>query len=95
MIKRTHKRHTTRVLREGEAYPYEIIKHISGKPGGEIVGVVIGATVAARTVERLNSGLTDDERNAGYSHFCQRTTKRPMRDQTHRQGQRKPQRYKQ
>jgi hypothetical protein len=67
-----------RVLRQGEEYPYEIIRHnFQLLEGSTTVDIVRGESAAELAVERFDRQLTDEERKAGWSHFSQRTTKQP------------------
>lgn len=67
-----------RVLRQGEEYPYEIIRHNFDKlTGSETVDIVRGESAAESAVAHFNRQLTEDERKEGWSHFSQRTTKKP------------------
>lgn len=64
---------------DGEDYPYEIIRHNHQKPesGGVTVDIVRGLSAAERAVAHFNQLLTAEQREAGWSHFSQRTTKKP------------------
>ena len=65
-------------MRQGEHYPYEIIKHNPlTHEGGESVKVVMGLSAAISAVNFFDGQLTKEERDAGWSHFHKRTTKRP------------------
>lgn len=62
-------------MKEGEDYNYEIVKHNFSTLSGSIrVGVVKGRTRAELTVDSFNRKLTAEEKEAGWSHFLQRTT---------------------
>lgn len=66
------------VMRQGETYPYEIILHnFRTFEGNKTVDIVRGQSVAERVVDDLNNHLTAEEREAGWSHFLQRTTRKP------------------
>ncbi len=65
-------------MKQGESYPYEIIKHnFRTLTGRETVAVVRGQTAAEWAVDHFNRLLTPEERDAGWSHYSQRTTKKP------------------
>jgi hypothetical protein len=59
---------------QGEKYNYAIIKinHKTGKHSVE--DVVKGQSVAAGIAERNRSRLTEEERQAGWSYYAERTT---------------------
>jgi len=63
---------------QGEEYPYEIIKHNSATlQGSQVVGVVKGESAAQSLAESFTAKLSQEERDAGWRHFIQRTTRRP------------------
>jgi hypothetical protein len=63
---------------QGEKYPYEIIKHnFSTGQGSQVVGVVKGESVAQGFAESFTAKLSKEERDAGWRHFIQRTTRMP------------------
>ncbi len=63
---------------QGEKYPYEIIRHNHRTfEGSQTVDVVRGESAAERAVDYYDRKLTAEEKEAGWSHFSQRTTKRP------------------
>jgi hypothetical protein len=61
----------------GEKYPYEIIRINHQTHTSETVDVVRGLSAAQRSVDFNNRNLTPEEKDAGLSHFLQRTTKKP------------------
>ena len=65
------------VMRQGEAYAYEIVRHNHTSDGYTTVGVVKGESAAERAVHYYNQRLTAEEKGAGWSNFAQRTTKKP------------------
>jgi len=62
---------------DGEKYPYEIIRHNSSSAGYMTVEIVRGLSRAQDAVEYFNRNLTPEEKEQGWSHFLQRTTKKP------------------
>jgi hypothetical protein len=78
---------------QGEKYPYEIIRHNQRTTGQQTVDVVRGESAAESAVRRFNEKLTAEEKEAGWSHFAQRTTKKPWPKPAHTRAY-KPQRYK-
>lgn len=65
-------------LKQGEIYPYEIIKHNArGFERAMTVDIVMGITAANGAVDYYNGKLSSEERDAGWSHTHVRTTKKP------------------
>lgn len=64
---------------QGEKYPYEIIRtnHSDPSDRGITVDIVRGESAAERAVDYYDRKLTAEEKEAGWSHFSQRTTKKP------------------
>ena len=63
---------------QGEKYPYEIVKHnFATLQGSQVVGVVKGESVAQSLAESFTAKLSQEERDAGWRHFIQRTTRTP------------------
>jgi hypothetical protein len=76
-VVRVHARRNV-VMLQGENYPYEIIRHNHRTyAGSETVDIVRGLSAAAAAERRFNERLTAEEKEAGWSHFAQRTTKKP------------------
>jgi len=61
---------------QGEKYPYEIIR-TNHKGAWQTVEVVRGQSAAESAVDFHNRKLTAEEKEEGWSHFSQRTTKKP------------------
>lgn len=65
-------------MRQGESYPYAIIRH---NPltceGSTEVAVVRGENAPAQAIDRFNGLLATGEKEAGWRHFAQRTTQKP------------------
>jgi hypothetical protein len=64
-------------MRQGESYPYAIVKHSTTLGGGEIIDIVKGLSAAERAVDAYNERLTQEEKDAGWGYFLKRTTQRP------------------
>jgi hypothetical protein len=60
----------------GEKYPYAILR-TNHKGSSQTMDVVRGQSAAERAVEFHNLKLTAEERQEGWSHFAERTTKKP------------------
>ncbi|HTW88230.1 MAG TPA: hypothetical protein VMD75_09495 [Candidatus Binataceae bacterium] len=70
-----------RPMKDGENYPYAIICHNTRTMEGSVeMAVVMGQARAARAVRFHNSKLTKEQRDAGWSHYATRTTKRPWNE---------------
>jgi hypothetical protein len=66
------------VLKQGEIYPYEIIKHNTRTIVREMtVDIIMGISTANGAVGYYNEKLSSEERAEGWSHYCTRTTKNP------------------
>jgi hypothetical protein len=91
-VVRVHPRRNV-VMLQGEKYPYEIIRHNHRAPGSQTVDVVRGESAAESAVRLFNEKLTAEEKEAGWSHFAQRTTKKPW-PKPPRTRAYKPQQYK-
>jgi CO dehydrogenase/acetyl-CoA synthase beta subunit len=80
-----------RPMKDGENYPYAIICHnIRTLEKSVEVAVVMGQTRAAQAVQYHNSKLTTEQRDAGWSHFGTRTTKRPWNEILESRSNNKP-----
>jgi hypothetical protein len=80
-----------RQMKDGENYPYAIIRHNTQTFEGSVeVAVVMGITRAAQAVRYHNSKLTADDREAGWSHYSTRTTKRPWNEILESRSNNKP-----
>ena len=63
---------------QGEKYPYEIIRHNHRTcTGSQTVDIVRGLSAAESAVHFHNGKLTAEEKEAGWSHYSQRTTRTP------------------
>ena len=63
---------------QGENYPYEIIKYnVATSQGSQVVGVAKGESAAQSLAESFTAKLSQEERDAGWKHFIQRTTRTP------------------
>jgi hypothetical protein len=70
-----------RPMKDGEDYPYAIIRQNTRTFEGSVeVAVVMGITRAGQAVQYHNSKLTAADREAGWSHYAARTTKRPWNE---------------
>jgi hypothetical protein len=78
-------------MKEGEDYNYEIRKHnFQTMSGGTSVCVVKGRAGAEFTVEVYDRKLSTEEKEAGWSHYLQRTTLattiKPKKHRAHKLG---------
>jgi len=62
---------------QGEKYPYEIVRINHQTHACQTVDIVRGESAAEGSVDHHNRKLTAEEKEAGISHFSQRTTKKP------------------
>jgi len=64
-------------MKRGQKYNYEILKHNfrDFNLATFSLAVVKGEAAAERAVERYDRELSDEEKQAGWGHFSQRTTK--------------------
>ena len=80
-----------RPMKDGEDYPYAIIRHNTRTFEGSVeVAVVMGITRAGQAVEYHNSKLTAEDREVGWSHYSTRTTKRPWNEMLESKSINKP-----
>ena len=80
-----------RPMKDGEDYPYAIIRHNTRTFEGSVeVAVVMGITRAGQAVQFHNSKLTPEDRKAGWSHYSTRTTKRPWNETLESRSNSKP-----
>lgn len=69
------------VLKHAEHLPYVIIRHNHQKPGQfSVVEIVKGLRRAQSAVDRWNRKRTGEEKEAGWSHYLERTTLRLTSD---------------
>ncbi len=62
-------------MKQGEQYNYEIVKINHQTHVHSILEVVRGESLGASRAERYKNRLTQEERDAGWSCYAQRTTK--------------------
>jgi hypothetical protein len=74
---RIHLTKRNRPMLQDEEYPYEILKHNFRTGEGSSVGEVIKGESAAQSLsESLTAKLSQEEREAGWKYFIQRTTRK-------------------
>jgi hypothetical protein len=61
-------------MRQGENYNYEIVKINHQTHSCTVVGVVRGESVADEYARSYTAALSQEDREAGWGHFIQRTT---------------------
>ena len=69
------------VLKNAEHLPYAIIHYNFNDPAQRsVVEIVKGQSKASWRVERWSAKLTDEDKKADWSYFCERTTLKPSTD---------------
>ena len=76
-VMRVHSTRSTPML-QGEKYPYEIIKqNFRTGQGSQLVEVVKGESAAQSLANSFTAKLSQEERDAGWTHGINRTTRTP------------------